>query len=55
MTTYINRNVTHAAATYYRQAQYTPPPPRPVADVRDDYESMVFTLSRRVSHYLQML
>ena len=27
-----------ATNPYYRQAAYVPPPPRPVADVRDDYE-----------------
>jgi len=38
MTTFVNRN----AASYYRPQQYTAPqqaaPPRPVPDIRDDYE-----------------
>jgi len=38
MTTFVNRN----AASYYRPQQYTTPqqvaPPRPVPDIRDDYE-----------------
>ena len=39
MTTFINRGLPVAATNpYYRQAAYVPPPPRPVADVRDDYE-----------------
>jgi hypothetical protein len=38
MTTFVN-NTRVPASTYYRTAAYVPPqPPRPAADVRDDYE-----------------
>jgi hypothetical protein len=38
MTTFVNTTRVPASA-YYRTAAYAPPqPPRPAADVRDDYE-----------------
>lgn len=54
MTTFVNRN----AASYYRPQQYTAPqqvvPPRPVPDIRDDYERKYATSPQAPSlQYLQ--
>ena len=45
MTTFVN-SARAPANTYYRTTAYVPPqPPRPAADVRDDYERASIPLS----------